>query len=351
MRIGDRLRLLLPALAATAALGLLGWGAIRATASPSPDQVVDVADFEEVGRSVLRPDADGSTLPIRVDGATWRVVVEGEWAFSHTGETLPAAALIEGLEFPGGRRPLIRVTPQPREIIRTAGGVVLVPPDMLDGESMRFLIDTDPLVDTYLLAPSKARAALSGGLTITLRRLPVAPVGLAAGGAQLGAGALLLLISTGFVGLELRRRSDTPARLLLDEIRRRVRAVEERLGADPDEASTYLTRVLTASARAASELAADLDRHGSLADIDADHPALAGLQRIIEVVRGVAKQLRVGTVKRSGRSLDLALVEADRAREELAIAARAVSGAAAELERMEDLGRGIRPPSRTAEGP
>ncbi|GEM_PF-3197804 len=333
-----------PRFAATIAvilgMALIGGGV---TAGLGP---VEPPPLEAGDTLVLQPNADVfPAFGVPSSEGEIEVAVTGLWRFAHTGEDLPAAALLKGVEFPRiGTRSLVTVKPTPTEIRVTEDGRAVLHYDRLRaGRTISMAVDTDPIVDAYLVAPSVARASLSGDLEAMLMYRPALGSPWAAASPALAGGAALLLIGLVPLGLDSRRRRNTRARLLQREIARRVADLRTRLR-DGDEASDYLTRVLAASGRAAEALAADLDRHRDVAGDD--HPALAGLQRIADVVRELDDQVRARQVRASGRDVDAALEVADGALAELTVAAGSVASAADELERLEDLHR---PRPRAAE--
>ena len=327
------------AVAVVCGVALVGAGV---TAATNPPERAPLRTAQEV---VIEPDA-GAFPALSVPASTGevQVVVSGSWRFAHTGEDLGAGALIGGVELPGvGERPLVRVQPRPTHVEADGDRATLTYESLRAGRTVTLTPDTDPLVDAFLIAPAVARASLSGQLDAAILHRPAPASPWTAAAAPIGGGVLLLLAGAVPLGLEARRRRNTRVRRLQREIAARIARLGGRLR-DGDEASAYLTRVLAASGRAADALAADLARHRHVAGDD--HPALAGLQRIADVVRELEEQVHARAVERSGRDVDAALQVADVARDELAAAARSGAAAADELDRLEDLHR---PRPRAAE--
>jgi len=320
--------------AGLAALAVGLWMSLRA---PSVPAGADLEGFEAAHRAVLQPGTPpATTTPLRQAEGDWRVALRGGLRFEHTGQELGPDLLLE--------HGLLRLGAGEARLLGRAGDGrwVFTQPDGLgDGEGLQLRIDTDPLVERYLLSPSEARRALTGAVTVELLRRPRSATGLAAGGPALGVG--LVLVAPSLLVLGLRRRLDRLERseelVLRDRIERRLRRL--RGAGEPG-----LRRRLESARQAARTLAARcVQQRTLLAEVTGTDAAdrLAGaLSRGIEALRRIDAAVADVVAGALNRELSEAAAEVEQAqtRSLAALAAltreaAAVQEASVELKRLE----------------
>lgn len=302
---------------------------------PGPPMGGDLGGFEKVQTlSTAAGQAPSASVPlVQSDGSIWRVVVDGSLLFEHSGESLPADLLAtEGAT----GAPLLRLGRGAPTLLGTSGARAIFSTPAADGESLQVRIDTDPLVEKYLIPPSEAAQKLKGTVSVELwKRTPPAR-GLAPAAPFWLPGMLLMAFGAamGVVGVRVRRAERSPVLRMLDQIEQRIAALRKAI--DPEDlGAASLLAGLDRAGLEARKLAEGIERRGALLrDLGPDTP-VEEVQALRGAIAGAAKALE---------SIDQSVAEAAahvRAREATAAVRDVEEGVAASLSARAALARQV----------
>lgn len=281
------------------------------------------------------------------DGSIWRVVVDGGLTFDVSGESLSADLLATG---GATGRPLLRLARGAPKLLGTSGTRAILAPGAADGEALQVWLDTDPLVDQFLITPRQAADALRGSVSVELwKRTP--PARGAAAGAPLWLAGLLLMslgAAMGVTGMRLRRDDRSPVLRLLDQIDGRIAALRKAIDPQDLGAASLLAGLDRAGSEARS-LAQGIERRGVLLqdlgpetpveEVQALREAIAGagaaLQAIDQSVAEAAAHVRAREATEAARDVDDGVAAGLAARAALARQVESLREADAEMDRVE----------------
>jgi hypothetical protein len=281
------------------------------------------------------------------DGSLWRVVVDGNLHFAHTDESLSGDLLATGGAF---GRPLLRLGKATPRLLGTDGSRAVLTSGAVDGEVLQVRLDTDPLVERYMISPSEAARALTGEVTVELwRRTP--PVRGPAAGAPLWLAGLLLMslgAATGVVGMRIRRDARSAVLRLLEQIEGRIAALRKAIDPEDLGAASLLSGLDRAGSEARS-LAQGIERRSVLLqelgpetpveEVQALREAIGGAGRALEAidqsVAEAAAHVRAREASAAARDVEEGVTASLSARAALARQVESLREADAEMDRIE----------------
>ncbi len=283
----------------------------------------------------------------QADGSLWRVVVDGSLHFAHTDESLSGDLLATGGGF---GRPLLRLGKGAPSLLGTDGSRAVLDSGAVDGEVLQVRVDTDPLVERYMISPGEAARALTGAVTVELwQRTP--PARGAAAGAPLWLAGLLLMslgAATGVVGMRIRRDARSAVLRMLDQIERRIAALRKAIDPEDLGAASLLAGLDRAGSEARS-LAEGIERRSVLLhelgpetpveEVQALREAIGGAGRALEAidqsVAEAAAHVRAREASAAARDVEEGVTASLSARAALARQVESLREADAEMDRME----------------
>ncbi len=271
---------------------------------PGPPEGASLDDFERVLTLTTSPGAAPSTsnaLPVRPD-VMHRVVVQGSLVFSTTGETLDGDLLVTG-DTPGlPRLRLGRGAAHLVGVARPGRWVFTLPDGVADGGRLEVKLDTDPVVERFLLTPSEARDALHGELTVELwTRLAPARGPIAAAPLWFPGGFLLALgIALSVLSGRIRALERSPALALLDQIERRIAALRSAIDPSDLGAASLLSGLDRAGVEAKALAESIVKRTALLREMGEDSPTAD-----VQALRGA-----IGEAGRALQAIDAGVAEA-----------------------------------------